>query len=199
MLNQSSPVCELPAGWDESIGRIARHCAKTNPSDINRYWLTEEARYDAALFSITQYIADHGWPESMKPLFQAGSNGVYNAVHETRKHVFYWAHWDGHHLGRDHLAEAITDRVAVRQLLRVLNPSERDAVEALAWTLDRGGYKAAAALLGISDAAMAQRLTYARKTARTLWCAPGEHMRAYRGSESKAAKHIYNQRAYTKR
>lgn len=190
-------MCLTPDGWWESANRIATHCAITHPSPP---YLTREERTDAALDSIVQHVHDHGWPTiDLHPVFQAGSNGIDRATHQRAKHLtrgHYWVEPSGH---PDALAEHVTDRIAIWQLCWIFTQAEWEAVWALAEVMRHGGkHSAAASLLGITDAAFAQRLLLARRRAAALWIAPGEtpSRRYYASHNSKPTRYQtwrYNQ------
>lgn len=174
--------------------RIAQHCATTHPAGTPL--LTVADRFEAALDAVVEYVAEHGWPDSdFGPLFRAGHNAVTRAADETAKHLargHFWARPPGN---EDSLAEAVTDKVAAWQIAWALTESEWAAVWALTEVMKRDGdWRDAAALIGISDTAMATRLNMARNRARGLWIAPGETPRprfiaSRDGRRSKAYAH----------
>lgn len=189
---------ELPDGWAESIQRIAWHCARTWRGDISR--LGAQDRFEAALSGIIDWLIDNDWPgidggaeeTGFGALFNAGLASINHQRYEDTKHLHHAAVWIGGPIGFDAVGEGVTDRVAVWQLLDAMSASEREGVEALAWALETGGgLEEAAAYAGISYAAMAMRLSYARARARGLWIAPGDSPRGQYRARSKASAHRY--------
>lgn len=167
-------VSELPEGACKSMERIAQRCAATFPG---AWVLGLAGRYDAALMAITEYAGEHGWPAGdLKPLFRAGSTAISRATRQAQRHLpLDLGSWREPPGLADSLAEAVTDRIGIRQLVRALPDAEWEAVWALAEVMKLGGgYRDGAALLGISAAAMSARLSRARQQARELWVAPGE-------------------------
>lgn len=177
----------LPDGWCESAERIAGYSASHHRGQ-NR-WLTHQEKREAALDAIIEHVHDHGWPapgESFRPLFYAAANGIARANYDRHMHPRHWSYWHPVPSEQDALAERVTDRIGVYQLLDALGDKERDAVLALAEVLkdtsihQRKGSpeptatEQAAALLGVDRAVYGWRLKAARKKARSLWVAPGD-------------------------
>jgi hypothetical protein len=160
--------------WTESARRIAWHCARTTPV-LNPAFPPAD-RYEAALDGIIAYAARYGWPEdSLKPVFRAGSNAIGHENDERTKHLPHGIAWLPVPGQRDQLAEDVTDRVGIWQLCQLFTDTEWAAVWALAEVLKYGGgYREAAALLGLQDGTIAARLWTARGKARANWVAPGD-------------------------
>jgi hypothetical protein len=170
-------LASVPLGdsWWESANRIAIHCAATHPAP--RY-LTHAERIDAALDALIQHVHENGWPATeLKPLFLAASNGIEHATYEHTKHIGRGNYWVEPPGIIDPIAEAVTDKIGVRQVCYLFTLAELEAVEALAEVLKRGGtYKDAAALIGKTPSTVSSLLATARAKARQHWVAPGEHV-----------------------
>lgn len=158
----------------ESIERIAWHCARHSRGSTPR--LTLEERYEAALNGIVERVHAEGrWPDKVQMLFTAGSDAIWRENHERGKNLHHAAYWLGTHGEPDEIAEQITDRIAVHEITWLFSREQWEAVWALAEVQKRdGSIREAAALLGISDSALVNRLLYARQKARAAWVAPGE-------------------------
>lgn len=187
---------ELPDGWAESIQRIAWHCARTWRGDISR--LGAQDRFEGALSGIVDWLIDNDWPGmeggegGFGPLFNAGLAGINHLRYEEAKHLSHSAYWIAGPANHDPVGDGVAERVGIVQLMEALRPSEFEAVHALAWALETGGgLEEAAAYAGISYAAMAMRLSYARARARGLWIAPGDSPRGQYRARSKASAHRY--------
>jgi hypothetical protein len=155
----------------ESMTRIAHHCSNTHRGVT----LTRDERYEAALTGIAEYLADNSWPDPVKPLFLAGTAAINQEARERIKHIRHWSYWYEPPGVHDSMAEQISDRVGVHQLCYALSDTQWAAIWALAEVMRRGGgIPEAAALLGIPDYTVTNRLTAARRVARRLWIAPGE-------------------------
>jgi hypothetical protein len=164
----------LDAALFESMERIAMHTARVHYSSPRPGWGLME-RYDAALDALVEFVTENGWPANDKPLFNAAGNGINKADRERVKHIAHRAFWVEPPGADDAIAEAVTDKIGIRQLCWAFTESEWQAVWALAEAIRRGGdYRAAAASLGLRDAVFQQRLYMARKRAFRLWVAPGE-------------------------
>lgn len=181
--------------WFDSAERIARHeaCTFRGPPV-----LTLDDRFDAAMDGIVAYVHAHGWPDDdLHPVFQAATNAIGRATDERAKHLHYWSYWYEPPADRDSLAENVADRIGVQQLTYALTKGEWAAVWALMEAGRVGaGYEVAAAMLGISPAALATRLSTARQTARKLWVAPGETPRGQYHAEPNGKLHKANGRTY---
>lgn len=191
----------LPDGWDASVQRIAGWCAKTHWGETPL--LTLDDRYDAALDGIITHLSSHGWPGGgVKDLFRAGSAAITQAGRESVKHLLNRGYWTvSVPAPPDAIAEFVTDKIGVRQIAWSLPEAEWHAIWALAEVMKRdGGYREAAALLGISEAAIAARLKKARVIARALWVAPGETPRgryvSNRGPRGSSRKSRYQEWKY---
>lgn len=169
----------LDEGRWQSMERIAGHVAATHPSEG---LLTPADRYDTCLDAIVEHVYRHGWPAGpLKPLFLAASAGLSRAQRESTRHLARGDYWVTPPGSADAIGEAVTDKIAARQILGIFTPPQRAAVQALAAVMaGDGDWRAAAARLGISDAAMASRLSDARHRAVHAWVAPGDHGRVYR-------------------
>ena len=187
------------AVW-QSMERIARHVARTAPATT----LTFAEKYEIALDAVVKYTADYGWPEyDAGPAFRAAHVAVVLGGREKYRHLRYWSYWSEPPGNPDKLAEDVTDRVAIHELTYVLSESEWAAVYALASVMEEGrGWRDAARLLGISDAAMAG-LSEARRKARELWIAPGETPRGrytpMAGGRKGTAAALYEKRKYAEK
>ena len=164
----------LPAGWWDSAERIAAWSARTTRGATP--WLTIADRTDAALDAILEEIESAGWPgKGLHPLFRAAARGIAHREHEARRHLAHAEFWLPVRGSSDGLAESVTDRLGVRQLVWALPADQWAVVWAAAETMLRDGTQAdAAALAGLPVPVFKQRLSRARKTARALWISPGE-------------------------
>jgi hypothetical protein len=163
----------LTAAECDRLTRIAAYCAGTHPS-WSRPGFGHGEKSDAAFDAIIADLADNGWPDEVSDLFQAGMSGINHALWNTRKDINHRHLWLPTS-GGDELAEAITDRIGVWQLVWTLAPAEWAAVWAVAEVMQwQGDHAAAAALLGISVSALRGNLCRARERCRALWIAPGE-------------------------
>lgn len=181
--------------WHDSAERIARHeaCTFRGP-----FILSLEDRFDAAMDGIVAYVHCHGWPEdNLHPVFQAASNAIGRATDEQSKHLHWWSYWHEPPGDSDALAESVADRIGARQVTHALTQGEWAAVWAL---MEAGkveaGYEVAAAMLGITPAALSTRLSTARQTARRLWVAPGDTPRGQYRASPNGKLHKANGRTY---
>lgn len=166
-------MTRLPEGWHEVTGRIARISASRFRGGSCFTWAE---RVDLALGGIIEAIAEGGgWPDGEKPLFRAADNAIRREEREITKHQMRGSYWVDVRGGADELAEAITDRVAVWQVIWAFTDGQWAAVWAMAEVKKRGGgWHEAAALLGANPATFSVQLALARKRARALWVAPGD-------------------------
>lgn len=162
----------LPDGWEHAAARIARISAsRFRGGRIFTY----HDRVDLALGGIIESIAEHGWPDSDKPLYHAADNGIRREEREMTKHIMRGSYWVEPRGGADSLAEAVTDRIAVWQICWLFTEGQWAAVWALAEVMKRGGGRhEAAALLGANLGTYSVQLSNARRRARAVWVAPGD-------------------------
>jgi hypothetical protein len=164
---------KLPDPW-ERLQRVCGHAAKTAPGWTGTY--TE--RYDAALDAAVTHIAEHGWPDNWNQLASVCVSGITAAADER---VRQWRprgirFWTPPPAGIDALAEHVTEKIAIHQVTQALTHGEWEVISALAAT---GSYTQAAELTGRSPHGFEALLTNARRRARSLWVAPGEHARGH--------------------
>lgn len=152
----------------DKTARIAANSAKTTTPYQDRVEIAWSAIAEMALLDYTA-------PESH--LVQAGKEAIWSAWHQDIQ---------AHGLDRDYqprpgftkywtsvtdagFAESLIDKLAVSQVLRCLTDAEFTAITALANT---DSYAAAAASLGLTEAAFLSRVSRARKRLRAEWFAP---------------------------
>lgn len=140
-------------------------------------------RYDAALDAVVDWVADHGFPaphDDIKPLAAAADNAIQRAAYHLRldfRHANFWLPAPGN---PDHLAEDVTERLAVHQLCYEFTGAEWEAIAALAYAIGCGeDSRWAAQQIGIDPGTFKARIHAARKRARALWVAPGETPRGH--------------------
>lgn len=162
-----------PDGWWESAQRISKHCAATYRGD---HVIPYRDRCEHALDGIVEHVASHGWPaDDIDPVFRAARRALDHATWEARKHIFrreFWLEPSGTY---DTLAESVTDRIAVWQVIWSFTPGQWEAVWAVAEADKRGGkWRDGAALVGAHPGTFSTQLAHARARARAAWIAPGE-------------------------
>lgn len=168
------------ARW-ASMERIAGRVAAHGWGDTGPDWGMNNRR-DAALDGLVEYVAEHGWPDEdgFDVLFKAAHNAVRRAYREQSKHRTFGAYWTGTSGSDDPIGERVTERLGVYQLTYAFTETEWLVVWSLARSIALGeDQNHAAAYVGMNAPAFKQRLYRARQRARSLWCAPGEHISAY--------------------
>jgi hypothetical protein len=160
----------------ESIERIATHCARSHKYTMHSLPVAE--RREAALTGIVEEITENGYPvdPGAHQLFRSALNAIDREERENAKHLRNWAHWIEPRGFNNDPMDFIIERIAVWQVCWAMTDVEWSGVWALAEAYRRGGgIPMAAAILGVKEASLIGYLVMARKRARGLWIAPGDH------------------------
>ena len=171
-------VCDWPV-WHGYTGRDLHRLARIAVStafgravdvDATEMWMW-------AWDGITELLATADQPPIERALIDAGRRAVNTAARDYQRHRGGYEGWAGEAMpryaaywhseqrrpGHD---EVVVERLAVRQVLAVLHPRQRQAVEALAAFDD---YIAAAASMGLTQGGYNCQLRRARRALLALW------------------------------
>jgi hypothetical protein len=190
---------ELLAGFSaESLERMAAYSANRARSKLLLY----SDRREIALGAMIDYLLD--WtiadPPPAAGLFKAADDAITYATSDYRRDHGYISSGPSDHsmlaprgfatfwitppAPADALGEAVTERIAVWQVLRALPYRQAKAIFALADAIrDDGDYHLAASRLGYADASMRTILKFARREIRQLWLADDETPRGQWGRD----------------
>lgn len=178
------------------LDRIALHVVRINRS----WWPAGDRRdqLDTAWEGIAEHLCAAPLPPSRQDLIEAGRAALSREVKDHARH-----HGAGSHNGIPnagakfaawwHLAtapdlspeEAVTERIALAQVLAVLTPRQRDALHALAL---RGDYWEAAGVIGVKPQTFRRLLGRARGEFFRWWFQP-EEPPAIRGTDRRVMRH----------
>lgn len=169
----------LVHGWTMAdLHRLARHEARrTLIGDF-------ESRYDAAWHAAVVHLYESIDPPTWRDMHLAARAGVdreyvdnlrHHGVNKNTKEPAprFATYWRQTGAGDDDFTERLAERMALPQVLAMLDGEQYEALVALA---AHGNQEAAAAALGISRSKLTRRLSAARKIITELWFAP-EHPR----------------------
>jgi hypothetical protein len=186
----------LDEGRWQSMERISVHVATTYPGASG---LTTAEKYEVAMDALVEFVAESGWPAGdFRDMYRFANMRLAHAGREAIKHRAFAAYWVNP--AAEPFTDRADDRIGVNQLTHAFSDTEWEAVWSLAISIGLGEDQAAAGRrIGISYAAMAQRLHQARRHAYGLWVSPGDtpfvQWRANRrrtgGTEHKAARAKY--------
>lgn len=161
-----------------TLSRLDR-LARTTIAANRQWWPAgdRDAQYAAAWAGIAEHLCTATEPPSERDLLTAGTAALAREVKDLQRHhgartdsggngtkfARYWE-WHGRAVPSPELA--VTEHLAVIQILPTLTPGQRDALTALAVT---GDYAAGAQALGISPKAFERQVNLGRRRFRTLW------------------------------
>ncbi|WP_445520497.1 hypothetical protein [Streptomyces sp. NEAU-174] len=137
-------------------------------------------RYDLAWSAIAVALTEADEPPTRRDLLAAGrtdihaelqavrhARGALSSGSETASSRAYWRFWTD--LPEERAEDRLTDRIAVRQVLDVLDAQLLDVIAALAVHDD---YRAAANALGMPYKLLAKKIGVARRLVWAAWFAP---------------------------
>jgi hypothetical protein len=146
--------------------------------------------HEAAWSGIAEYLCAAREPPPARDLMIAAWQALATEIHDDLRHhgtrkderrrnngLSFSRYWAWQSLPASSPESAITDRIAVTQILAVLKPKHREAIVALAET---GDYELAADALGISAKAYCNLIGRARREFFALWHEHEQPSRSWR-------------------
>ena len=166
--------------WGVADGWTTRDLHQLALFTANRYRSRATAhaeRYAAAWSAAAEAVCTAGEPPARDDVASAARDGINSLIYAhrrfhglsqasgyTARHASFTAYW--HQLPSSGWEDAITDRIALRQVWEAISPANRRVLAALA---EHGDQESAASALGMVYATYRARLREARIAFRVLW------------------------------
>lgn len=169
---------EIAWGWTvDDTERLARHCARSFPSEV----LTYDDRRDAAQHAVVCALLEATEQPAGIDLLTAGCAAVRRACHEERRHhgmddrhpfekrAAWSVYWHGALLMASPFEDTVVDRLALRQVWPLLTSHEQLVLRTLAAYDGYPGSAAPAADLGMNQSTFSSNLTNGRRRFKVWW------------------------------